>query len=108
MHRICASAAAAGIWASSADTNVAVAAAQPNDCAWLAYGMTAAIPGHMRKLLFCLVLAAGCTNVEDDILPPDAAATDGPRDAPIDVHSIEEPPCLFVPCDAAPPDAGVD
>lgn len=58
----------------------------------------------MRKLLFCLVLAAGCTNVEDDILPPDAAVTDGPRDAPIDSQSMEA--CV---CDAAqPPDAGVD
>jgi hypothetical protein len=73
----------------------------------------------MRLLLLGLVLLAGCTNVEDDILPPDAAAadgprdapidavTDGPRDAPIDVHSIEEPPCFGL-CDALPPDAGVD
>jgi hypothetical protein len=57
----------------------------------------------MRKLLFCLVLAAaGCTNVEDDILPPDAAVTDGPRDAPMDGCSCDAIP------DGSPPDAGVD
>ena len=56
----------------------------------------------MRGLLLGLFLIAGCTNVEDDILPPDATATDGPPDAPIDGHGLD---CA---CDAFTPDAGVD
>ena len=71
--------------------------------------MAAAIPGRMRKLLFCLVLAAGCTNAEDDIFLPYDAPTDGMHDAPMDTLRSEVPgPCGWDLCDAAPPDAGVD
>ena len=61
----------------------------------------------MRWLVLALLALPACTNVEDDILPPDAAMHDGPVDAPIDVHSTEEPPC-FQFCDAGTPDAGID